>query len=229
VYIESVAKEEPMTGTSWQSYWANEANHEWWERPQPEVIAFIESQLPAARPMVLDLGCGIGRHAIAFALAGFNVTATDASAEAVCHLDNWAKELGLSVRTQICDSIADGFPPESFDIVLSYNVIYHGFRHQFAAAIGHVQKLLKPGGLFFFTCPTLEDGNYGRGEELAAHTFACENSIVPGDIHYFSDETDLHEMLIGFTIISLKKNTHYWENRGKQQFHSYWEALTQKK
>jgi 2-polyprenyl-3-methyl-5-hydroxy-6-metoxy-1,4-benzoquinol methylase len=60
----------------WDKYWNNTNNHEWWERPAPEVIAFIESQSPESHPAVLDLGCGLGRHAIAFALYGFRVTAT---------------------------------------------------------------------------------------------------------------------------------------------------------
>jgi 2-polyprenyl-3-methyl-5-hydroxy-6-metoxy-1,4-benzoquinol methylase len=190
---------------SWDAYWSEEDHHEWWERPAPAVLALIESLSPAERPEVLDLGCGLGRHAIAFAQAGFRVTATDAAKKAVDHLDEWAKQLGLSIRTRVCDAVEVDFPAESFDVVVAYNVLYHGYRDQFARAIAHVRKLLKPGGQLFLTCPTREDGKYGFGEELASHTFACDKSIVPGDIHYFSDETDLDELLSGFSIISRTK------------------------
>lgn len=213
---------------SWDTYWDSEENHDWWERPAPVVLELIESLSPADRPEVLDLGCGLGRHAIAFAEAGFRVTATDAAAKAVAHLDEWAARLGLSIRTQVCEAAEDRFPPESFDVVVSYNVIYHGYREQFAAAIAHVRELLKPGGQFFFTCPSREDGKYGFGEELAPHTFACDKSIVPGDIHYFSSAADLEELLAGFRLLFRQQEERVWDHDGEEQFHSYWQVLAEK-
>jgi SAM-dependent methyltransferase len=218
-----------VRGSDWQAYWADEKNHEWWEKPAPAVVELIESLSPHERAEVLDLGCGIGRHAIAFAAAGFRVTASDASREAVVHLEGWARKLDLAIRIRVCDAKSTGFPASSFDIVISHNVIYHGYRGQFAGAIAHVRDLLKPGGLFFFTCPSQEDGKYGYGEELTPHTFACEKSIVPGDIHYFSNEDDLAELLDGFTVLSKKKDEHHWDNKGESQFSSYWHILAQKR
>jgi len=212
----------------WESYWGNEDHHKWWEQPAPTVLDFIKSQSPEQKPDVLDLGCGLGRHAIAFASAGFTVTATDASEKAIAHLNEWAKGLNLPIRTKICYFLDVIFPPESFDIVLSYNVIYHGYRGQFAQAIGQVQNLLKPAGLFFLTCPTRQDGKYGHGEQVAPHTFLCIKSVTPGDIHYFADETNLEELLVGFRQLSRRKDEHYWNNRGVQEFSSYWQILAEK-
>ena len=67
--------------SSWDAYWQDEDEHAWWERPAPEVLDLIRGLSPEAHPEVLDLGCGLGRHAIAFARAGFRVTATDGSAQ----------------------------------------------------------------------------------------------------------------------------------------------------
>ncbi|MCK4858303.1 MAG: class I SAM-dependent methyltransferase, partial [candidate division Zixibacteria bacterium] len=88
-------------------------------------MEFIASQSPEERPNVLDLGCGLGRHAIAFAQSGFSVTATDSSQSAVWYLQKRAEELSLQIRTEVCDALGDSFSKESFNIVLSYNVIYH--------------------------------------------------------------------------------------------------------
>jgi 2-polyprenyl-3-methyl-5-hydroxy-6-metoxy-1,4-benzoquinol methylase len=220
--------EEEERNHIWESYWGGEEDHSWWKRPAPEVLEFIASQSPEERPNVLDLGCGLGRHATAFAQAGFSVTATDSSENAVSHLRKWAEELALPIRVEVCDVLGGNLSKESFDIVLSYNVIYHGYRREFAAAIRHVHSLLKPGGLFYFTCPSRADGKYGSGEQVAPHTFKCEKSVTPGDIHYFADRADLDELLSGFRELSRKKEEGHWNNRGEEQFYSNWHILAEK-
>ncbi len=216
-----------MTANLWEAYWRDGSQHEWWEQPAPEVLQFIRSQSPAERPDVLDLGCGLGRHAVAFALAGFRVTAVDASPTAVAHLEAWAGKLGLAIVTRTCDVLDEALPAGSYDVVLSYNVIYHGRREQFARAIARVHALLRPAGLFFFTCPTRRDGKYGHGQEVAPHTFLCTRSVTPGDIHYFADEADLGELLAGFRLLWRRQDEGYWDNQGLQQFYSNWQILAE--
>jgi SAM-dependent methyltransferase len=212
----------------WEDYWQGDEDHSWWKRPAPEVAEFIASQSPRERPDVLDLGCGLGRHAIAFAQAGFSVTAADVSATAISHLSKWAQDMSLEIRVLVCDVLSDLLPESSFDIVLAYNVIYHGYREQFSAAIDHVRRLLRTGGLFYFTCPTREDAKYGFGQEVAPHTFLCEKSVTPGDIHYFADEEDLDQLLSGFLQVDRAKREGYWDNRGKRQFYSSRHLLVRK-
>jgi len=217
-----------MTVNSWEAFWISADNHDWWKRPAPEVMEFIESQSPTKRPKVLDLGCGLGRHAIAFAKEGFCVTAIDASKTAIAHLREWARALELTIEAETGDVLDDTLPGSSFDIVLSYNVIYHGYREQFALAIKHVRKWLRSGGLFFFTCPTRQDGKYGLGEQAAPHTFRCTKSVIPGDLHYFADEKALDDLLTGFLSLSRRKDEGYWDNEGVQQFYSNWLVLAEK-
>ncbi|SYZ72286.1 putative Type 11 methyltransferase [Candidatus Zixiibacteriota bacterium] len=217
-----------MTSSAWESYWKDHSNQDWWKNPAPEVLDLIRSLSPIDQPKVLDLGCGLGRHAIAFALAQFSVTAIDASAEAIQHLRDWSRGLQLSIETQICDAREMKVPNETFDVVLSYNVIYHGSREQFARAIRQVRRLLKRKGIFFFTCPTRDDGKYGFGKRVAPHTYRCEKSITPGDIHYFADEKDLAELLTGFKIQARWKSEGYWDNQGEKQFFSNWHVRAEK-
>jgi SAM-dependent methyltransferase len=213
---------------TWDAYWQGEGDHSWWKDPAPEVMEFIASQSPDEHPDILDLGCGVGRHAIAFAQAGFSVTACDTSQEAISYLTKWADDLSLEITAVICDFLSGRLPDDTFDIVLAYNVIYHGFRNQFFDAVEHVHHILKRNGLFYFSCPTRDDGKYGFGQEVAPHTFMCEQSITPGDIHYFADEEDLNEMLSGFREIAREKREGYWDNRGTRQFYSNWHVLVRK-
>jgi len=217
-----------MSENVWESYWQDRDNRDWWKKPAPEVLDLIRSLSPIERPNVLDLGCGLGRHAIAFAAAGFSVTATDSSSTAIRHLNEWARSLQLSIETRVSEVLAGTIPSEKFDVVLSYNVIYHGFRQQFAEAIQHVRTLLKQNGIFFFTCPSRRDGKYGIGESVAPHTYRCTKSITPGDIHYFADQADLAELLTGFRTVACSKSEGYWDNRGERQFYSNWHVHAEK-
>ena len=217
-----------MTNNIWETYWGNPDTHDWWEKPAPEVLNLIRSLSPIEKPSVLDLGCGLGRHAIAFALAGFSVTATDASTTAIQHLNDWADSLHLTIETRVCDVLDNALPGKTFDIVLSYNVIYHGSRGQFSRALRHVHKRLKPKGILLFTCPSRQDGKYGSGEMIAPHTYRSPKSVTPGDIHYFTDEKDLDELLDGFQLIKRWKSEGYWDNRGEQQFYSNWHIRAEK-
>ncbi|MGD9401824.1 MAG: class I SAM-dependent methyltransferase [bacterium] len=212
----------------WDEYWQGDGDRSWWRRPAPEVVEFIALQSPAERPDVLDLGCGFGRHAIAFAQAGFSVTACDRSDSAISQMSDWVRDLSLEIRVVVCDALSEKLPENAFDIVLAYNVIYHGYRHEFASAIDRVWHLLRPGGLFYLTCPSRDDGKYGFGKELAPHTFTCEKSITPGDMHYFSDEADLDELLSRFVEVSREKKEGYWDNEGERQFYSNWHIIVRK-
>jgi SAM-dependent methyltransferase len=212
----------------WENYWQSVEDRSWWRHAAPEVVEFIASQSPKERPSVLDLGCGLGRHAIAFAQAGFSVTAIDSSKHAISQLADQTRELSLAIRGLVCDVSSELLSEDGFDIVLAYNVIYHGYRHEFAAAIGRVRRLLKTDGLFYFTCPTRDDGKYGYGEEVAPHTFLCKKSITPGDIHYFANDEDLDELLSGFVQLRREKKEGHFDNKGIRQFYSYWHVLARK-
>jgi hypothetical protein len=53
-------------------------------------------------------------------------------------------------------------------------------------------------------------------------------SVTPGDIHYFTDETELDELLSGFCSILRWKSEGYWDNNGEQQFYSNWHIRAEK-
>ena len=79
----------------WDGMWSSDAEDPFWNQVDPEVAALAGSTSPQDRPDVLDLGCGPGRNAIAFARAGCRVTAVDFSEEGLGHLRARAADLGL--------------------------------------------------------------------------------------------------------------------------------------
>jgi SAM-dependent methyltransferase len=209
----------------WDTLWTDKRSRDFWTKVSPEVLDLIQRFPVGTYPDVLDLGCGLGRNSIELARAGYNVTATDLSSKAVAYLVDWANKLNLKLRTHVCNFVDNIFPSESFDIVVSENVIYHGLPEQFANVIANVRSWLKQKGVFYFTCPTLADGLYGCGKELALHTYELEK----GHTHFHTDEAHLREILSGYKLSSLKKRDHHWENGGVACFSSRWQILVEKR
>ena len=214
--------------THWDQFWSQDGNQDWWKVPAPQVLELLASLSPASHPMILDLGCGLGRHSIPFAQAGFIVTALDTSLSAIQFLQASARQLNLDIGLLVGDFLHPGLHRNKFDLVLSYNVLYHGYREQLALGIHNAYQLLKSGGLFYFTCPSRQDGKYGFGLETAPHTYLSTKSILPGDMHYFCDQADIDELLAGFRLVSRTTDEGYFDNRGQQQFYSNWLVLAQK-
>jgi SAM-dependent methyltransferase len=212
----------------WDSYWEKDENLDYWQKPADSVIGLTNSlKKPPVRD-VLDLGCGIGRHALYFAQAGFKVTAVDSSAQALAVLRDQADRKRLDIDIRQDDYLQDLFPANSFDLVLSYNVIYHGYRETLIKAIDQVYSWLRPQGIFFFTGPTRQDAKYGNGEKVAPDTYRPLNSVTPGDIHYFMDENDISGFLARFQHFTKGVDEHYWDNQGVHQFSSYWQITAWK-
>ncbi len=214
--------------SNWDSHWEQESQRDYWQEPAKEVIRLKDRLDSRKIHDVLDLGCGIGRHTILFAESGFNVTAVDDSQNALDILSRKASEKELHIDCIRGSFTEEIFPKDSFDLVMAYNVLYHGYRNDFNKGAGLVHKYLRPAGLFFFTCPTRRDAKYENGEKMAENTYRPLNSVHPGDIHYFADEGDIADFLRDFNSYSLDVEEHYWDNNGVMQFSSSWCVLADK-
>jgi tellurite methyltransferase len=95
---------------------------------------------------VLDLGCGIGRHALYFAKKGFRVTAVDNKSDGLAALRELARLQKLRIAIYRAD--AAGFDAgRMFDVVISAMVLHFMPAHAQTLAIANMQKQTKPGGL----------------------------------------------------------------------------------
>jgi SAM-dependent methyltransferase len=104
---------------------------------------------------VLELGCGTGNDAGRLAREGYQVTAIDASAEAIARAQ---ARYGHAVSFLIAD-IAAPFPFRDgcFDAVMS-NVALHMFPDRVTRSVfAGIGRLVRPRGLFLFHVNALED------------------------------------------------------------------------
>ncbi len=130
--------------------WSQNQSKEWLV-PANEAAFLAERWTGLAFRDFLDMGCGLGRHAIYMARKGFNVDGVDVSEEAVAHLEQWACRERLKIRVQQANMLCLPFEDSRFDCIMAYNVIYHTDTAGFKAALGELRRVLRPGGELFLT------------------------------------------------------------------------------
>jgi SAM-dependent methyltransferase len=111
---------------------------------------FLQSVLPHSG-RVIDLGCGTGRHALALAARGFEVVGVDLSEAMLKIAQERTSADGLVVSFVRATLVElDHLRDRSFDhaiCMFSTLGMIHGEANR-ECFVGHVHRLLRPGGLF---------------------------------------------------------------------------------
>jgi SAM-dependent methyltransferase len=164
---------------------------------------------------VLDLGCGIGRHTVAFARMGLSVTATDVSPTGLAICSAWLAREGLSA-SRVCHEMGFiPFPARTFDGLVAYNAIYHTTVAGMNQVLAEVKRVICPEGRLYATIIARRDSRVagywtdvaaGKCVEIEPFTFVypCD---APGDKHlphHYSDETEVRDLVADFVVDDLR-------------------------
>lgn len=102
---------------------------------------FASLLVPGSR--ILDFGCGSGRDSKFFLQEGFDVTATDGSAE-LCQI---AQELtGLPVRHELFQELAE---VDAYDGIWACSSILHLLKDELTGVLAKMVTALKSGGVIY--------------------------------------------------------------------------------
>lgn len=125
---------------------------QWWYAGQREVAAALVGPWARARGgglCLLDAGCGTGFNLLALAALG-SATGVDLSPEAI----RFCRERG--VRALRGSVLVLPFADAAFDLVTSFDVIYHDWVPDDRAAVAEMARVLRPGGALLVRVPALE-------------------------------------------------------------------------
>lgn len=193
---------------TWDQRWSTEAGRADWLTPEPDVQAAAERAYENGGRRALDLGCGVGRHALMLAEIGFETSALDASTAGLAELARAAGERGLSIDAREGLMTEVPFDAGSFDFVLSFNVIYHGAPDVVGQAIAEIHRVLRPGGAYQGTMLSKRNANFGVGDEVAPDTWVREGSDDKDHPHFYCDAAELVRLFSGFELWSLEDRLH---------------------
>jgi SAM-dependent methyltransferase len=119
-------------------------------RAGPDLDAMLAAAAGGAGERVLDVGCGAGHTALAFAQTAREVVALDLTEDMLAQTGAAATERGLAnVSLQRGDAQALPFPAGRFDVVTS-RLCAHHFADP-AAAVREAARVLAPEGVFLLS------------------------------------------------------------------------------
>jgi SAM-dependent methyltransferase len=205
-----------MTGAStagayqhWDQQWRRTEGITTWARPDPDVTALGRKVLAAGGRRCLDVGCGIGRHALALADLGFEAHAIDRSEAGLARVAAEATRRKVDVVTRMADMTSLPYPDGTFDFVVAWNVIYHGTPTDAATAAAEITRILRPGGQYLSTMLSKHNAQYGRGEQIAPDVFVQhdgpEDKAHP---HLYTDMADILGLHPHLRLVSASDREH---------------------
>ncbi|MBW4085041.1 class I SAM-dependent methyltransferase [Paenibacillus sp. S150] len=174
-----------------------------WLEPSEESRFYCEKWKREGRKSLLDIGAGLGRHSILFAVHHFAVSAVDLSEYAINYLNHWSEKEGLSISTKVCDMKKLPFPDQTFDCIWAYHSISHTDSLGFAEILEDVERVLKPGGEIYLSLASKDSGNYSKGllPQLDRNTIIkTEEGPEKGIPHFYVDLGDILTLFKHFKI-----------------------------
>lgn len=190
----------------WDAWWGHAKDRARWSDPDAAVTDLIPSLQSRGATRVVDVGAGIGRHALAFARAGFEVVAIDASSTGLEHLCGTAASEGLRIETHVAPFTALPIADASADHVLAWNVLYHGDGEIVRSALAECRRVLRHGGSFQLTMLSKRHRAFGVGREVRPDTYVDASSTDDKDHpHFYVDAPGLTALLAatGFDVAAL--------------------------
>ncbi len=188
---------------SWNERWATPEGRTGWLKPEPDVIAVAEELKDKPQPSALDLGCGVGRHALYLATQGFEVWAIDASVNGIGVVRDEASSHALPLHLSVGAMTDLPYRDGQFDYVLSWNVIYHGDGEIVRRCIREIHRVLRPHGIYQGTMLSKRHHTFGLGREIAPNTFVLDGHGDKSHPHFYCDASELVELYRPLDIVSL--------------------------
>jgi ubiquinone/menaquinone biosynthesis C-methylase UbiE len=155
---------------------------------------------------ILDVGCGTGRHTV-FLAKKFKMTGMDISRTGLRLTSEELKKKELKAKL-IHASCYERFPflDDSFDAVISTQVIHHNTHDKVLNCINEIHRVVKNEGFAFITMPYRKNQKKTRKKMLGKHLYVPVEGREKGVKHFIYTKKVLREDFHSFKSLSIKKD-----------------------
>ena len=183
------------------------------EEPDEFVVDFVGFLRKRNRPIVLDLACGAGRHAIYMAEQGLEVNGADISATGLKMAKERLRKRGLEAA--LVKSAMNYLPylDFCFDAVICTRAIYHQKLAAIQKTLLETRRVLRKNGTVLIDFLSRRTYSFGKGDEIEENTFVETEGHEKGVIHHFADKKELRRLFNDFKVLSIE--LHEKEVEGK--------------
>ncbi len=172
-------------------------------KPNPEFMALVPELRRAGCRLVLDAGCGVGRHLLPLAREGFRVVGVDLEITALQVLQGRLRVSGSPNLLLRGDLRFLPFPDRTFDAVFSINVINHGDAAAFREFCREMDRVLRPGGdLFIYVSPREFGERVRLAQTLELEPGTLVDIATPDGnlVHHFPTRRELRDRFPGYRV-----------------------------
>lgn len=159
----------------------------------------------------LDLGCGLGRHSLLFALNDYKVDAFDISDSSIEYVNNLKKEFNVEINTKQGDMLTLPYEDNSLNSILCYNVISHTDTEGFKKVLNEINRILKKDGECYITLGSKETWGYKQNWPVVDNNTKLRMQEGPEYKvpHFYVNYEDIKELFKDFNIISIRHICEY--------------------
>lgn len=198
---------------------------DFWRTPSVESFYLVERWREMGFKDFLDLGCGLGRHAILFGKNGLNVYCFDISEKAIEETRAWADKENLKLNYTVGDMLELPYEDESFDAILCRNVISHTDTAGMRQVTAELYRVLRSGGECYLTLGSKDtwgwkETNWPLIDENTK--LRREDGPEDGVPHFYADYDLIKELFSKFEIIDLHQVEEFHENQEEKKVYESW-------
>lgn len=190
-----------LTPHPWEEIYKREGRV--FPEPFPRFDEVVETFRVNGCSVILDLGCGSGRHVVHLAGHGFQSLGLDISPTALYLAQAWMREEGHEASFALADTRQPlPFRDSSIEGVLSTQVIHHARTTAVRLAIREIRRVLVQGGLAFVTVSGRKDAGL-EFEEIEPGTFIPLAGPEAGLAHHVFSAAELRSEFAGYQVLDI--------------------------
>lgn len=181
-------------------------DHEkYWQEPATESYYLINRWLSQKKRDFLDLGCGLGRHTIQFAKAGFNTSGFDLSETSIKKTEEYAKCAGVKVDLRVGDMLNLPYGDDSFDCIYCRNVISHTDTAGMRKIVSELKRVLRKGGECYLTLGSKQTWGFKQDWPVVDENtkIRVEDGPENGIPHFYADYDLIVDLFKDFEIVKV--------------------------
>ena len=188
-----------------------------WLEPSIESYYLVHRWQEQGKQDFLDLGCGLGRHTVQFAKAGFKTSGFDLSEESINRTAEYAKSEQLDVDLKVGDMLELPYADASFDCILCRNVISHTDTKGMRQITAELMRVLRPGGECYLTLGSKETWGFKQDWPVVDENtkIRVEDGPENGIPHFYADYDLILDIFKDFQIETVYQLEDFYEKNGK--------------